>query len=55
MLSDQGSNFMSMLMKRVMEILQTKQLRTSPYHPECNGMLERFHATLKAMLRKTSD
>ena len=27
-LSDQGSNFMSTLMKRVMEILQVKQLRT---------------------------
>ena len=54
-LSDQGSNFMSTLMKRVMEILQVKQLRTSPYHPESNGMLERFHATLKAMLRKTSE
>ena len=46
---------MSTLMKRVMEILQVKQLRTSPYHPESNGMLERFHATLKAMLRKTSE
>ena len=46
-LSDQGSNFMSTLMKRVMEILQVKQLRTSP---ESNGMLERFHGTLKAML-----
>ena len=30
-LSDQGSDFMSTLTKRVMEILQVKQLRTSPY------------------------
>ena len=25
----------------------------SPYHPESNGMLERWHSTLKAMLRKS--
>lgn len=37
-----------------METLQVKQLKTSPYHPQTNGMLERFHATLKAMLRKTA-
>jgi len=52
-LTDQGSNFMSGVMKKVMELLGVHQLKTSPYHPQCDGMLERFHSTLKLMLRKT--
>ena len=52
-LSDQGSNFTSGLMKRVTELLQIHQLKTSPYHPQTDGMLERFHSTLKGMMRKT--
>ena len=52
-LSDQGSNFLSNLTHKVMETLQVKQIKTSPYHPQCDGMLERFHSTLKSMMRKT--
>ena len=52
-LSDQGSNLTSGLMKRVTELLQIHQLKTSPYHPQTDGMLERFHSTLKGMMRKT--
>lgn len=52
-LTDQGTNFLSNLMKKVMETLQVKQIKTSPYHPQCDGMLERFHSTLKSMMRKT--
>ena len=52
-LSDQGSNFMSELLSKVMELLQIHHLKTSPYHPQTDGMLERFHGTLKGMMRKT--
>ena len=52
-LSDHGSNFMSNLMNNLMKSLGVKHITTSPYHPQTNGMVERFHATLKAMLRKT--
>jgi len=51
-LSDQGSQFMSTLMKQVMELLGVDRIRTSPYHPETDGMLERFHGTLKQMMQK---
>ena len=51
-LSDQGTNFMSDLMKMVFQLLSIKHLKTSPYHPQTNGMIERFHATLKSMIRK---
>ena len=53
-LSDQGSNFTSNLMKKVMELLQIHHLKTSPYHPQTDGMLERFHGTLKGMMRKSN-
>ena len=54
-LSDQGSQFMCTLTKRLMELLEVKQLRTSPYHPQTDGMLERFHSTLKRMLQKRGE
>ena len=34
-------------------LMDIKQLKISPYHPQTDGMLERFHATLKAMIQKT--
>ena len=51
-LSDQGSQFLSGVMKEVSRLLSTNQLVTSPYHPMCNGLVERFNGTLKAMLRR---
>ena len=49
--SDQGSNFMSGIMQQVMCQLSIKQYRSSTYHPESQGVLERFHQTLKNMIR----
>ena len=49
--SDQGSNFMSGLFQQVMQELGIKQFRSSAYHPESQGALERFHQTLKNMIR----
>ena len=49
--SDQGSNFMSGLFQQVMDELRIKQFRSSAYHPESQGALERFHQTLKNMIR----
>ena len=41
--SDQGSKFMSGVFQQVMHELGIKQYRSSPYHPESEGALERFH------------
>ena len=49
--SDQGSNFMSGIFQQVMHELGIKQYRSSAYHPESHGALERFHHTLKNMIR----
>ena len=39
-------------MQQVLRLLNVIHIKTSPYHPETDGMLERFHATMKAMLLK---
>ena len=49
--SDQGSNFMSGLFQQVMHELNITQFKSSAYHPESQGALERFHQTLKNMIR----
>lgn len=53
-LTDQGTNFTSQLLKEVYRLLQIKPIRTTPYHPQTDGLVERFNGTLKAMLRKTT-
>ena len=44
--------FTAEVMKEVSRLLALQQLTTTPYHPMCHGLVERFHATLKQMLRK---
>lgn len=53
-LTDQGSNFCSQLLGEVYRLLHIHGLRTSPYHPQSDGLVERFNQTLKEMLRKTA-
>ena len=52
-LTDQGSNFTSQLLAELYRLLGVKGIRTSPYHPQTDGLVERFNQTLKGMLRKT--
>uniref|UniRef100_A0A8C5Q8W6 Gypsy retrotransposon integrase-like protein 1 n=1 Tax=Leptobrachium leishanense TaxID=445787 RepID=A0A8C5Q8W6_9ANUR len=54
-LTDQGTNFTSKLMKEVCALLNIKSLKTSVYHPQTDGLVERFNGTLKKMLRKFVD
>ena len=51
-LSDQGTNFTSQLMKEIENLLHIKAIKTTPYHPQTDGLVERFNKTLKSMLRK---
>ena len=51
-LTDQGSNFMSALLEEMYCLLHIKRIRTTPYHPQTDGLVERFNGTLKGMLRK---
>ena len=51
-LSDQGSQFKSDMMKEIMRLLSVSQLHSTPYHAQCNGLVERMNGTLKCMLKK---
>jgi hypothetical protein len=50
LLSDQGAQFMSLLLKNICNYLKTKKINTTAYHPQCNGLTERFNATLCQIL-----
>jgi transposase InsO family protein len=51
-LSDQGGQFLSSVMKEVSRLLSMQQKVTTPYHPMCNGLVEKFNGTLKMMLKR---
>lgn len=46
-ISDQGSQFKSRDFKAFIAQWQASHVMTSPYYPQSNGKLERFHQTLK--------
>lgn len=48
--TDQGRQFESALFTRLMALGATRRIRTTSYHPQANGMIERFHRQLKAAL-----
>lgn len=50
--SDNGSQFTSDMMKEFHKLLAIKGVYSSPYHAQSNGVVERFHGTLKPMIRK---
>ena len=51
-LSDLGTQFVSDCMGEVTRLLSIKQLTTTPYHPMCNGLTEKFNGTMKSMLKR---
>ena len=51
-LSDRGSQFTSSMMQELTRLISIQQLTTSPYHPMCNGLVERFNGTLKLILKR---
>lgn len=51
-LSDNGSQFKSGMMKEVYNLMSVHGMYTTPYHAQCNGLVERFNGTLKQMLKR---
>ena len=50
-ITDHGHQFKSNLLNNLMSLIGSKHARTTAYHPQTNGMVERFHRQLKATLK----
>ena len=50
-LTDQENNFTSSLLAKLYRMLHVHPIRTSPYHPQTDGLVNQ---TLKSMLRKSA-
>ena len=44
---------MGTMMRQLYKQLRIHKITTTLYHPQTDGMVERFNATLKSMLRKS--
>lgn len=53
--SDQGRNFESALFAELCQLLDIQKTRTTPYHPQSDGMVEWFNRTLEMQLSKFAD
>ena len=52
-LTDQGTGlFMPEYIQEVSRLLCIKGLTSTPYHPNCNGLVKRWNRTLKSMLKR---
>ena len=52
LLSDRGTNLSSHLMLDLCKMIGIQKLNTTAYHPQCDGIVERFNRTLKTIIRK---
>ena len=50
--SDQGRNFESRLLREILGRLGVRKTRTTPLHPQSDGMAERYVKTIEEHLRK---
>ena len=48
--SDQGRQFESHLISHICQLLKIRKTRTTPYHPQSDGLVERMNRTILSML-----
>jgi transposase InsO family protein len=54
-LTDRGTHFNNNMISHLMEKFEIKHLLSTPYHPQTNGLVERFNRTLCESLSKMSN
>ena len=52
LMSDQGTEFCGNVIAAMCSLLGIEKIRTTPYHPQMNGLAERVHQTLQRMIGK---
>ena len=54
-LSDRGAHFKNQMIEKLMQKFQIQHLFSTPYHPQTNGLVERFNRTLCESLAKLGE
>ncbi|CAF3783274.1 unnamed protein product [Rotaria sp. Silwood1] len=54
-LSDRGSHFQNKLMENSQKLIGYNHIYSTPYHPQSNGVVERFNATFVTQISKLQD
>lgn len=52
-LTDKGTNFQSVLLQKIYELIGVKANLMSPYHPQMDGLVERFKQNLEANVKES--
>ena len=53
LVSDKGTHFLNEAIEEMTKLFQINHRKTTPYHPQTNGLAERVNQTLVRILRKT--
>ena len=53
LLSDRGTNFLSDVILEMCSLLGIKKVNTSGYHPQTDGLVEKFNSTITNVLLKS--
>jgi len=51
LLSDNGSGYLSRQFGEYLRLVEIKHIIASPYHPQTNGKIERYHRTIKGEIK----